>query len=453
MEEARQARCPSCGETSGTSWRCERCGALIGTGDLRIEEMLSLTPRGRVYRGRLGEQAVAVKELVFTSEPRPATLELFEREAEWRGRLEHPALPRFVRAFQEGEGDDRRLYLVWQFIEGTTLERLVAEHLFDESEARKIAGEVLEALSYLHARQPVVLHLDLEPANVIRRPDGGHSVVAPALPRELAEEPAVNAAYGYRAPEQVIGDPDERSDLYALGMTLARLLSRRDVADLYGVDLTVTFRPYVNASAGYLDFLDGLVARSREGRFSSAARALKALRGLQGPGGQAADRALGASRAAPSTRLALAEVFQFKRQRAREAKAPAAGPPASRLVWVQSSRIPGDATPSGRPWCAELGGKRLGLRPGFDYLVGRGGDADIRVEDDWDGADTVSRRHVTLTVNRAGLMVREMGSANGTVVGQMPLPRGSGAMQVKDPARLVLGRFEIRVYPWSGDES
>ncbi len=122
------------------------------------------------------------------------------------------------------------------------------------------------------------------------------------------------------------------------------------------------------------------------------------------------------------------------------------------LAWVQSSRIPGDATPSGRPWCAELGGKRLGLRPGFDYLVGRGDDADIRVEDGWDGADTVSRRHVMLTVNRAGLMVRELGSANGTLVGQMPLPRGVGSMQLKDPARLVLGRLEIRLYPWTGGE-
>jgi hypothetical protein len=124
-----------------------------------------------------------------------------------------------------------------------------------------------------------------------------------------------------------------------------------------------------------------------------------------------------------------------------------------KLIWVQSSRMPSDATPSGRPWCAVLGGKRLGLRPGFAYLVGRGDDADIRIEDDWDGADTVSRRHVTLTVNRMGLMVREMGSANGTVVGRMPLPKGIGTMQLKDPTKVRLGRFVIRVFPWTGEEA
>jgi hypothetical protein len=205
----------------------------------------------------------------------------------------------------------------------------------------------------------------------------------------------------------------------------------------------VVFRPYVNASAGFLDFLDGLVARSREGRFSSAPRALKALRGM---GGGPTDRALGASAPAPSTRIAPAEVVQFRSQR----RDP--GTESQKLVWVVSSRMPSDATPTGRPWCAVLGNKRLGLRPGFAYLVGRSDEADIRVEDDWDGSDTVSRRHVTLTVNRFGLMVREMGSVNGTVVGQMPIPRGSGTMQLKDPTRLRLGRFEIRVFPWRGSD-
>jgi len=443
--------CPSCGGPPGGTWRCGRCSALVRTGDLRVEELLSLTPRGRVYRGHLGEQAVAVKELVFSAEPDPATLDLFREEAERLSRLDHPSVPRVIHAFTEGDGDEERLYLVWQLVVGESLDKRVADHRFEEPEAKKIAADVLDALGYLHTRQPKVLHRDLKPANVILRPDGGHSIVDLGFPQELEDEPQINAAYGYRAPEHVIGDPDERSDLYSLGMTLAHLLSRRDVADLYGTDVTVVFRPYVNASAGFLDFVDGLVARSREGRFSSAARALKALRGL---GGGTSDRALGASGPAPSTRIAPAEVVQFRVYRREADITTGSGPQVTgKIVWVQSSRVMSDATPSGRPWCAVLGGKRLGLRPGFAYLVGRGDDADIRVEDDWEGADTVSRKHVTLTVNRTGLMVREMGSVNGTVVGQMTLPKGSGTMQVRDPAKLRLGRFVIRVFPWTGEET
>ena len=450
MADGERPKCPSCDLVSARDWRCDRCGALIRTGDLRVEQLLSFTPHGRVYRGRLGDQPVAVKELVFASAPAAETVERFEQEAEQLSRLDHPALPRTIRAFHEGEGDDLRLYVIWQLVDGESLEDRIEGHRYEEPEARKIAADVLEALGYLHSRQPRVLHRELKPSNIIRRPDGGHSLVDLGFSSpDLEEEPAINAAYGYRAPEQVIGDPDERSDLYALGMSLARLLSRRDVSDLYGTDLTVVFRPYVNASPAFLDFIDGLVARSREGRFSSAVRALKALRGLAGGGG---DRALGASGPVPSTRLVPAEIFQFKMHKAKEPSSGPYLPAGTRLVWVQSSRVPSDATPSGRPWCAELGNRRLGLRPGFAYLVGRGDDADVRVEDDWLGADTVSRRHVTLTVNRFGLMVREMGSVNGTVVGQMPLPKGSGTIQVKDPTKLRLGRFEIRVYPWKGGD-
>jgi len=454
MPDAQRTTCPSCGFPSAQGWRCERCGGLIKTGDLQVESMLSLSPRGRVYKGRLGEQVVAVKELVFAAAPGPEVLELFAGEAERLSRLDHPSTPSIVRAFHEGEGDDLRLYLIWQFLEGVSLEKLLEDHRFEENEAKDIAEDVLGVLMYLHSRQPQVLHRDLKPANILRRPDGGHSIVDLGFSRELAEEPEINAAYGFQAPEQVIGDPDERSDLYALGMSLARLLSRRDVSDLYGTDLTVVFRPYVNASAAFLDFVDALVARSRESRYSSATRALKAIRAITGAS-SGAERALGASGPVPSTRLVPAEIFQFRPNRGPPPEPESgSGPVATgKLVWVQSSRVPSDATPTGRPWCAVLGGKRLGLRPGFAYLVGRGDDADVRIEDDWEGADTVSRRHVTLTVNRGGLMVREMGSANGTVVGRMPLPKGIGTMQLKDPTKLRLGRFVIRVFPWTGEEA
>jgi hypothetical protein len=35
----------------------------------------------------------------------------------------------------------------------------------------------------------------------------------------------------------------------------------------------------------------------------------------------------------------------------------------------------------------------------------------------------------------------------------MPLPKGIGTMQLKDPTKVRLGRFVIRVFPWTGEEA
>jgi hypothetical protein len=452
MPATAEISCASCGGKSSDGWRCTSCGALIATRDLRVESLLSLTPRGRMYRASRGGQPAAVKELVFAAPPDPERVKRFERDGNALRELSHPNIPQTLDVFAEGLGPGLRLYLVWAFVEGTTLEQALEARRYSEAEARKVAADALGALAYLHGRKPKVLHRDIKPSNVIVRPDESCALVDFGIGRDEADEASSGAAtpFGFMSGEQLAGKPDEQSDLYALGMTLLRALTRREVADLYASDRTVVFRPYVNASQPFLDFLDGLVARSRDGRFNSAARALKALRGLPAlpPSPPAAGERSAALGPVPSTRVVPAEVVRFRVQAAQQAGEPAAAsqPP---IKWVQSSRAAADVAPEGRPWCAVVERQRLGLRPGCSYLVGRGDDSDIRIEDAWTHSDTVSRRHITLTVNRAGVVIRDLGSANGTVVGNMPLPKGMGSMQIREPTRVLLGRFEITVMPWS----
>jgi pSer/pThr/pTyr-binding forkhead associated (FHA) protein len=69
-------------------------------------------------------------------------------------------------------------------------------------------------------------------------------------------------------------------------------------------------------------------------------------------------------------------------------------------------------------------GKSLIFSPG-DYYLGRGGECQIRINSDW-----VSRQHCVLRVTETEVILRDLGSRNGTLVngvlvtGERPLAQG-----------------------------
>lgn len=268
--------CPGCHRV-GRETRCNHCGAARVAGGFRIEKVMVQGSHGRMYLARGDEgQKIALKELVFVHAPDASAVGAFEREAAFLRALDHPAIPRFVASFQEGEGIDTRLYLAQEYIDGPSLASKLADHFFTEDEIADIAIRVLEVLAYLQALSPMVSHRDVKPANLIRRADGSIALVDFGAAFEAGQGTATTAVgtFGYMPVEQLAGIVDATTDVYALGSSLLHLLTRREPWKF--IDDVASVR--VNVSAPVLRVLHKMVARRQRDRFASAADALAAWR-------------------------------------------------------------------------------------------------------------------------------------------------------------------------------
>jgi len=265
--------CPSCSSQLNGD-RCPLCGAAARAGVFRVISVLAQSPHGRTYRAQGPSGMVALKELVFALVPTAQQLDAFEREARLLGSVSHPQIPRLIDSFREGEGPSLRLYLAQELVEGEPLSSRIG---IDESEARFIARQLLHILRYLHERG--IVHRDVKPANVLRRPDGTLALVdfgAARAVEGVTHGATLVGTFGYMPPEQLGGTVDATADLYALGATLVHLVGRKAPEDILGPDLELRL-DHLNVSPGFRAFLARMTARKRASRPASAVEALLAL--------------------------------------------------------------------------------------------------------------------------------------------------------------------------------
>ena len=189
----------------------------------RIVNILGQGGMGAVYRAidmNLGMD-VAVKENLFTTKE---FARQFHREAIILASLRHPNLPRVTDHFViDGQGQ----YLVMDYIEGEDLrERMERCGNLKDTEVVVLGVALCDALSYLHSRQPQVLHRDIKPGNVKITPDGNICLVDFGLAKIVEREQITTTGAramtpGYSPPEQYgTARTDQRTDIYSLGATL-----------------------------------------------------------------------------------------------------------------------------------------------------------------------------------------------------------------------------------------
>ena len=141
--------------------------------------------------------------------------------------LSHPNLARVTDFFEE----DGCAYTVMEYVAGVDLGRVLGSPL-PEEQVLAIAAQILDALDYLHSRQPPVIARDLNPRNIMMSPDGRIRLIDFGIAKELTPgRGTATIAHGTGTPgfaplEQYgSGGTDRRSDLYALGATMLCLLT------------------------------------------------------------------------------------------------------------------------------------------------------------------------------------------------------------------------------------
>lgn len=200
----------------------------IKRGDLinnryKILEIMGQGGMGTLYRAldeNLGVE-VALKENLFTTDEYARQ---FKLEAVLLANLRHENLPRVSDHFVI---KDQGQYLVMDYIEGEDLrERMDRIGTLSAHEMIVIGATICDALSYMHAQTPPVLHRDLKPGNVKITPEGKIFLVDFGLAKVAHGTRATTTGAramtpGYSPPEQYGGArTDERSDVYSLGATL-----------------------------------------------------------------------------------------------------------------------------------------------------------------------------------------------------------------------------------------
>jgi Tol biopolymer transport system component len=201
----------------------------------RILEKLGSGGMGTVFRGQdesLGVE-VAIKENLTVS---PEAERQFRREAKILASLQHPHLPRVTDYFII---PDQGQYLVMDFIEGKDARLLVKEAggPLPEEDVLRWAGQITDALAYMHSRQPPVIHRDIKPGNIKIDSSGNATLVDFGLAKEY--DPLKSTTLGARAltpgfapPEQYgHGRTDVRTDIFSLAATLYALLTGKPPAD------------------------------------------------------------------------------------------------------------------------------------------------------------------------------------------------------------------------------
>ena len=153
--------------------------------------------------------------------------ELAERlrvEAQVAARLEHPGI---IPVHDLGQLPDGRVYYVSKLVQGQRLDAFAAQSE-SVAERLRVFVKICEAVAYAHSQD--VLHRDLKPANIMVGDFGEVLILDWGTARGHSQHVAHTAGHGtpgYMGPEQMRGEAlDARADVYALGATLAQVLTR-----------------------------------------------------------------------------------------------------------------------------------------------------------------------------------------------------------------------------------
>lgn len=248
------------------------------------------------------DRKVAIKMLPARSIGSEHAKKRLFREARAAATLDHPNICAIYEVGEEGDC----AFIAMQYIEGSTLSRVIKDNPLSPLDVVDIGIQASEALVEAHSHG--VIHRDIKPHNVIVTPRGQVKILDFGLAKILQSEyPRLTEAetetrltdtgevvgtVGYMSPEQLRDQPvDARSDLFSLGVMLYECATGKSAfggSSKIEISLQVIQvdppRPSELDPAipsGLDEIILRAIAKDVEGRYQSASAMLADLRRLE----------------------------------------------------------------------------------------------------------------------------------------------------------------------------
>ena len=170
------------------------------------------------------QRQVAIKVLMYSRTLEDVYREFFQNEAEIIAALEHPCIVPIYDFGWHGQ----QPYIVMRYMAGGSLQDRINTGEVKMTEMGHILKRVSDALDAAHAKG--IIHRDIKPSNILFDASGEAflSDFGIATSKSFKDDDGewLVGTPAYMSPEQVQGKlVDGRSDVYALGVTLYRLLA------------------------------------------------------------------------------------------------------------------------------------------------------------------------------------------------------------------------------------
>jgi len=238
--------CPSCKKTNKTIANfCYNCGCVIDAlyhpintmlhKRYRIIEHLKKGGMANLYKAedlKSSSKVCVIKEMIelqVDPQVQKRYADLFTREMQILANLRHFGIPD-VRDYFIFAG---RYYIVMEYLGGMNLEDLQLQEAPDGFPEKRVLTwglELAEILEYIHSQTPPVVHRDIKPSNIVLKKEGRLILIDFGIAR-FATKATTGSSIGtpgFIAPEHYKGNPEPRSDIFSLGVTLYQLISGID---------------------------------------------------------------------------------------------------------------------------------------------------------------------------------------------------------------------------------
>lgn len=174
----------------------------------------------------------AVKEIRQERVGNVQAYQMLKGEAELVWDLKYPYFPEIEEMLEA----QKACYIVMEYLQGETLEdMLLRRGALPPDEVAGWGKDMCLVLGYLHQLSPPLVYRDMKPGNIMRQPGGNLRLMDFGSVwgwKGLGRQEGIRlGTRGYAAPEQMRqgGALDARTDIYALGATMYRLLTGADV--------------------------------------------------------------------------------------------------------------------------------------------------------------------------------------------------------------------------------